>query len=78
VEGEKKMCGTVTGFCCGSRLVKVHEREVGTTTGPYCYRALLHRVVTVHARWVCARDPYCFGWVLFMQPVLFVRSNSVM
>jgi hypothetical protein len=37
VEGEKKMCGTATGFCLSSGPVKMHEREVGTVTGSYCY-----------------------------------------
>jgi hypothetical protein len=60
VEGEKKMGGTVTGFCYSSGPVKVHEREVGTVTGLYGYGALLHTGSTVHT-----------GWILFTGSVLF-------
>jgi hypothetical protein len=51
VEEEKKMCATVTGICYSSRPVKVHEREVGTVTGP-CIR-----VVAVHTGGYCWQDP---------------------
>jgi hypothetical protein len=37
VEGENKMCGTMTGFCYSRGPVKVYERKVGTVTGPYGY-----------------------------------------
>jgi hypothetical protein len=76
-EGEKKMCGIVTGFWYSSRSIKVHEREVRIVTGPYCYGGLFIR------GGYCSRSATVSGRVLFIpgycshDPVLFLKQCYV-